>query len=162
MFTQAGGSDVGKQLWRQRLDRMYSKNLGVRRRMARTLRRKSFYTPGGLYLGKHFVQEPDFGRWDRIVEKIVRGLYYFEYGSSLLPDTNVETIFISTDERYKVIVEKNINFLNPGKKGWRGIFRYKCSEVSVNPRNSMWGLLFYETLIFWAVTGVHVIERGAG
>jgi hypothetical protein len=108
-------------------------------------------------LGKHYVQTPDFDRWDRVVEKIVRGLYYLEYRSSLLPDTNIETIFISTDERYKDIAEKNIGFLKQGKRGWQGIFRYKCNEIVGKQRNSMWGLLFYEKLIFWAVTGEHVI-----
>ena len=157
MFTYAGDSDAGKLLWKQKLKRMYSKNRGIRSKMARTLKRKSLHTPAGLYLGKHFVQTPDFYRWDRVVEKIVRGLYYFEYGSSLLHDTSVETIYISTDERYKSIVDKNINMLNIGKRGWPGVFRYKCNEVVGNARDSMWGLLFYEKFIFWAVTGKHVI-----
>lgn len=157
MFTEAGDSVAGNMLWKQRLERMYSKNRGLRHKMARTLKRKSLHTPAGLYLGKHFVQTPEFDRWDRVVEKIVRGLYYFEYGSSLLPSTGVKTIFISTDERYKTIVNNNINMLKLGKRGWPDVFKYKCNEVIENPRDSMWGLLFYEKLIFWAVTGKPVI-----
>jgi len=159
MFTYAGGSDAGKLLWEQRLDRMYKKNRGIRSRMARTLERRSLRTPSGLYLGKRFVQTPDFARWDRVVEKIVRGLYSFEYGSSILPDTNIETIFISTDERYKVIVEANMNSLNRGKRGWPGVFQYRCNEVTGQARESMWGILLYDKLIFWAVTGKYVLNR---
>lgn len=157
MFTDAGDSVAGNMLWKQRLERMYSKNRGIRNKIARTLKRKSLHTPAGLYLGKHFVQTPEFDRWDRVVEKIVRGLYYFEYGSSLLPSTGVKTIFISTDERHKTIVNNNINMLKLGKRGWPDVFIYKCNEVVGNPRDSMWGLLFYEKLIFWAVTGKPVI-----
>jgi hypothetical protein len=52
MFSKAGITDAGKLLWKQRLNRMFRKNLGLRRRIAKGLSYKPVVTPTGIYLGR--------------------------------------------------------------------------------------------------------------
>jgi hypothetical protein len=82
MFSEVGITDAGKILWKQRLHRMFRRNLGLRRRIAKGLSYRPVVTPTGIYLGRRMALQFDEGRFDRVVQKIVRGLYYFEYGES--------------------------------------------------------------------------------
>lgn len=100
MFSEAGATPTGEQLWAEKLDRMYQKNLGLRKTIARGLSHKQVWTPTGLYLGRHMTIKVDHPRLERVVEKIVRGLYYYEYGNPLPANTEVMTIFLNTEAKF--------------------------------------------------------------
>ena len=70
MFSEAGITDAGKTLWKQRLNRMFHKNLGLKRRIAKGLSYRPVVTPTGIYLGRRMGLQFDEQRFGRVVQKI--------------------------------------------------------------------------------------------
>src|SRR5437773_1261131 len=78
MFSDAGVSLVGKELWEERVSRMFEKNRGLRRRFARDFHQVELRTPAGIFLERRIGFDYDAPRFRRVVGKIVRGLYFAE------------------------------------------------------------------------------------
>ena len=151
MFTQAGSSQAGRELWQQKLRRMYAKNLGLRYRIAASLLQVNLVTPAGLVLGQRFAQNPDFDRLEKVVVKIVRGLYYMEHGAPLSPQTTVEALFLRSDQEREAVQQYD-HMLRDGQRDWPGIFTYRVNRVDDHPEGSMWKLHFYDFVTFWALS----------
>jgi len=83
MFGEAGVSLAGKKLWDEKLHRMYDKNRGLRRRIAKSMHSVDIFTPGGVFLGRGLGVRLEEERINRVVTKIIRGLYYHEYQEAL-------------------------------------------------------------------------------
>ena len=152
MFSDAGISDAGKQLWSEKLHRMYEKNLGLKRKIAQALELKNVVTPAGLFLGKRMTIKTDERRFDNVVGKIVKGFYCFEYGEALPPGSSLLCLFLNSDERFK-LAREYIHQLKIGTRGWKGIFEYKYNRIERNRFESMWVLFFYNFATFLAITG---------
>lgn len=131
---------------------MFSKNPGLRRKIGSGFSHRHVATPSGVYLGRRMALQFDERRFDRVVQKIVRGLYYFEYGDALPADTEVMTLFLSTKARFETAVAY-AHQLGWGKRQWPGIFEYRCSRVPGTPQGSMWLMRFYGNTHFWAISG---------
>ena len=148
MFTEAGSSPAGRELWQQKLRRMYAKNLGLRYRIAASLRQVNLVTPAGLFLGRGLTQRPDFARLEKVVIKVVRGLYYLEHSVSLSPQMVVEALFLRGDLEREVAQQYGSMYRH-GQRAWPGIFSYRVADC---PQGSMWELRFYDFATFWALT----------
>jgi hypothetical protein len=157
MFSEAGSTHAGKQLWAEKLDRTYQKNLGLRKTIARALSHKQIWTPTGLYLGRRMTIKIDHPRLERVVEKIVRGLYYREYGNPLPADTEVMTIFLNTEAKFHA-AQQYFPELGAGIRMWPGIFEYSRNRLLESPEQSMWLMRFYSWAYFWAITGDDTTE----
>jgi hypothetical protein len=147
-FTEAGISAEGEKLWSQRLRRMYKKDLGLRRAIAKAIVPKQVFTPAGLYLGRRFKLEPDWPRIKNYFTKVIRGLYYFEYGEILPESTLIHYVLLDDME---ILEEINRN-VSRGKRGWSGVFEYKRNRVPDSSGESLWLFLVYETILFGATT----------
>jgi hypothetical protein len=143
-FTEAGISTEGKKLWEQKLQRMYAKDQGIRRLMAKSFAPVELVTPAGLYLGNGLTIEPEWPRIKNVFVKIVKALYYYEY-SEPLPNT-AKIHFVTLREK-EMIEELNKN-VSLGKRGWKGTFEYKRNRVPDTPEGSLWLFLIYDTLLF--------------
>lgn len=152
MFTNAGVSEAGSRLWSEKLHRMYEKNLGLRRKIAQALEPTNLVTPAGLFLGRKMTIKPDEKRFDKVINKIVRGLYFFEYQEALPPKNDILSFFLKVDEHFQA-AGKYVHQLKPGTRGWPGIFKYKYNRLEKKHHESMWILLFYNFATFWAITG---------
>lgn len=152
MFSEAGITDAGKILWKQRLDRMFRKNLGLRRRIAKGLSYRPVVTATGIYLGRRMGLQFDERRFERVIQKTVRGLYYFEYGEALSTETEIMALFLSTKARFETAVAY-ANQLGWGKRQWPGIFEYRCGRVPDVPQESVWLIRCYSNSHFWAISG---------
>ncbi len=152
MLSDAGITDAGKALWREQLGRMFSKNTGLRGKIASGLSYGHVSTASGIYLGHRMALRFDERRFDRVVQKIVRGLYYFEYGEALPADTEVMTLFLSTKARFETVVEY-AHQLGWGKRQWPGIFEYRCGRVPGASQGSVWLMRCYSNTHFWAISG---------
>jgi hypothetical protein len=161
MFSGAGNSDAGKILWKQRLNRMFRKNLGLKRKIAEGLSYRPVVTPTGIYLGRRMGLQFDEGRFERVLQKIVRGLYYFEYGEALAAKTEVTTLFLSTKARFETAVGY-ANQLAWGKRQWPGVFEYRCGRVPDAPQGSVWLMRCYSNSHFWAISGSDEIVNENG
>jgi len=151
MFSYAGISDAGKRLWAEKLHRMYEKNLGLKKKIVEHLQHAEIVTPAGLFLGRSMAIKTDELRFERVVNKIIRGLYYFEYKEPLPAATKVMTLFLSEKKRFEAA--KNFAAeLKPGSKKWKGIFEYKFNRVATSLSESMWLLLFWDFATFWTIS----------
>ncbi|HSA85940.1 MAG TPA: HNH endonuclease [Nitrospira sp.] len=151
MFSAAGVTDAGKTLWKQRLRRMFQKNTGLRGKIANGFSSATISTPAGLYVGQGMTLAFEEQRFDSVVRKIVRGLYYFEYDEALPAKIEVTTLFLSTKARYETAVAY-ADQLTWGKRQWPGIFEYRCARLPDTQQVSMWLMRYYSNTYFWAIS----------
>jgi hypothetical protein len=151
MFSEAALSDAGKALWKQKLVRTYRKNRGLRNLLARSLIQVRIWTPNGLYLGTREGITLDHGRLDRVVQKIIRGLYYHEYQDRILEKTRVDCMRLDTQEKLQQVTHlaKSVHY---GSRNWPGLFEYRCNRVPENPQGSLWFMRFYGRIHYWGFT----------
>jgi len=147
MFSQAGVSPAGKMLWSQSVHRMYQKDRGIRKVIARSFHWTGVTTPNGIYRGKHLGIRPNWNRIQNVNEKIVKGLYSFEYGEPLDPMARLESAMFCREEDFT----RNFAQLPQGTRKWNE-FSYWCHRSKRNPTHSTWRFLFYETIPMLVVT----------
>ncbi len=151
MFSQAGISEAGQKLWNEKLNRTYEKNIGLRRKIAEHLRLTDVFTPEGLFLGTKLKINPAESRFEKVINKIVRGLYWFEYQVTLPPEIKIITLRMSDSER--IDNAKNVaHKLKNGSRNWEGIFRYKYSQLTGSTSESIWLMLLWEHVGFLSYT----------
>ncbi|GAK61226.1 hypothetical protein U27_01125 [Candidatus Vecturithrix granuli] len=151
MFSHAGISKAGQRLWSEKVHRMFQKNVGLKRKIAEGLKYANLVTPAGIFIGRRLLVSTDETRFDNVVNKIVKGLYYFEYNEPLPLEAEITTLFLTTQENFE-LVGSYVNQLVQGSKGWKGIFEYKHNRAMDRKVGSMWLLLFYNFAAFWTVT----------
>jgi len=151
MFSHAGESSTGKQLWDKKINRMYEKNLGLRRKIAGHLQYSELLTPSGIFLGRKWTIKTDEKRFEKVVNKILRGLYFFEYNEPIPDNAEIMTLFLNQEEKFKE-AGKIANELKLGSRIWNGIFEYKFNRVAESPTESMWLFRFWGYANFWSVT----------
>ena len=151
MFGPAGVTQVGKQLWGEKLHRMYEKNQGIRQRIGTSLQKIEFVTPHGLFVRHGLGVKLERGRLESVVSKIVRGLYFFEYGEALPSLVEIVTHFVQSPVDMTP-VENVVSQLSFGTRQWPGIFEYRFNRVEEKHDTSIWLIRFYESHIFWSVT----------
>jgi hypothetical protein len=128
---------------------MYDKDKGLRKIIATSFSRKEVVTPEGLYIGNRMIVASDWNRIREYVQKLVRGLYYFEYGAPLSVNDEVEVF----DEHYEhADINNLLSITKNGQRAWPGVFEYRCSRVADDPAKSMWLFLFYGVNVFVAMT----------
>ncbi len=103
-------------------------------------------------MGRQMALRFEEQRFNSVVRKIVRGLYYFEYGEALPAETEVMTLFLSTKATFETAVGY-AHQLGWGKRRWPGIFEYRCARLSDAPQVSMWLMRYYSKTYFWAISG---------
>ena len=158
MFSEAGIKETGKAHWKQKLNRMYEKNHGLRRKIAQNLEYKHIHTPAGIYLGKRLTFKTDEDRVNKVAEKVIRGLYYFEYGEALKDTTQAHLLWLNTQQKFKM-AEEHVFQLGFGKKQWPGIFEYRTGEVNNDNQESMWLIRFFGFINFMCTTSARSIEE---
>lgn len=152
MFSNAGISEAGKSLWIEKLNRMYEKNIGLKRKIAEHLGYSKLLTPFGIYLGHRMSIDVDEKRFENVVNKIVKGLYFFEYKESLPTNTVLITLFLNNEEERLEAAEKAVKELKTGARNWDGNFEYKFNRLAECPSCSIWLFRFWGYAYFWSVT----------
>ena len=155
LFGNSGISDKGRQIWDQKLRRMYAngKDPGLQKRVSKSFKEVEVVTPSGLFVRNGLALEVDRHRIYRVIEKTVRGLYYFEHGQMLPASAKLETshsyqLFPQDESRLNRLL---IN-MHAGTRTWPGIFEYKHVSATDQPTRTNWALLFYETVLFFSFT----------
>lgn len=115
MFSRSGVTEAGKKLWKQKLRRMYEKNIGLRRKIASSMRFGDFPTPAGIYLGRAMTVGYDEHRLEAVAKKIVRGLYFHERGVPLDTTADLVCLFLREAAHFNAVKQHN-HMLNHGSK----------------------------------------------
>lgn len=150
MFSDAGVTNPGRKLWTEKLHRMYAKNLGLRRQVARSLRQIELTTPAGIYLGQRMALYYDEKRLEAVASKVIRGLFFLEQGIAAPADWNLRCLFLRKRAHFEAVAGHN-HMLKPGAHHWPSVFQYRVGFVPGQPEESMWLLQFWETHIFWVI-----------
>lgn len=133
---------------------------GLRRMVAKDLRRVEVWTPAGLFLGNRTGYDVDMVRIYRVVARTVRGLFFHEIRSRLDDDFDVE---VFCDDRLnqeppEVLQQLKDTIIHP-LAGVQpvvigdGVFMYRHLITPDNPDASAWALTFYQGKSFLALTG---------
>jgi hypothetical protein len=112
--------------------------------------------PGGLYAGKRIAYDVDSNRIRRVVERVVRGLYFAESGNPL--GLNNEVRIYANQEPDDVLEQLKQTILiplatYPPKVIGNNVFLYRYHIVEESPVFSVWGVSFYGQVPFLAMTG---------
>jgi hypothetical protein len=151
LLGPCGTTRHGEAVWRESLARAYAKQIGLRKRIAGSTRYSNHYSPAGLLLGLEERVHFDQNRFNNVIIKIARGLYYLEYGE---PIANHARFVARRIHRHELVqsLQAHRHMLSSGKRVWPGIFRYECNRLAADPRGSSWALYFYDTEVFWAIS----------
>ena len=114
---------------------------------------KGFYEPGISF-------NVDLQRLDRVASRIVKGLYWKEYGERL-PDEYRASAF--NDSGIRLMDENQLGIfrsvLEVGSKTvGRKVFRYWHRAVPEDKNTTAWILLFYESVYFFGFTTSKLAE----
>ncbi|PCI25112.1 hypothetical protein COB57_02755 [Candidatus Peregrinibacteria bacterium] len=147
MFSNAGVSDAGSKLWEEKIHRMYKRReaQGLKKNIAGSFKNIRLQNPSGSF-SERIAIEIDESRIKNVIGKIVKGLYFFEYEKKMASSAKLNIHFLKTSNDFQ-FVEKQIQYLKPGKRSWAGVFRYMHYKTEENT-DSIWLLDFYGVLHF--------------
>jgi hypothetical protein len=114
-------------------------------------------TPAGLLLPRQPAMVVESRRLDRVITRIIRGLFYHEFGERIPPDYEVRS-FCVTDRLRQVPAEARDFIRNvfpifnwsPIRLVGPGVFAYRVSLMPRDGYTSMWLLAFYEKVHYFA------------
>lgn len=118
------------------------------------------FTNSRIYVGKRLVQRADHVRLTRIIDKIIRGLFFKEYQRQLPRSHVVSSLFTNHLRRHIrrddfEVWRHQIRELLAGGRGrevGQRTFIYRCNRHPERVFCSVWALTFYGTLHFVAFT----------
>jgi hypothetical protein len=162
-WGDASQTPEGKRLWQTKLDRAYTRvrqdgtRMGLARVFAPAIRHIIVAGPDGG-VEQRMAMAVDFPRVEKVIEKIVRGLYWFEYGEPIAtPEVDVTTFLLAAYQDPPL--EWELHKTRPGTRGWPGVFEYSLNRVARGRARAgaLFRLRFYDT--HYAVGVTH--ERSA-
>lgn len=147
VVTRAFQDPTGRKMWDEKIvASTLKRSPRLKKALVDSLRRVEFKSPAGIYLGDGHEIGFKRARVDRIVEKIVRGLYRHHLGRRLRSksafDIHFNPKFKSLrDAGFLEIFEAAPLFrIGDGK-----VVQYRFEYVRESPERSIWLLLFYGT-----------------
>lgn len=150
MFSDAGESEAGKALWDQKLHRSFKKNIGLRKTIARSLSQVEITTAQGIFVEQRVTIQYDQKRILAVIDKIVRGLYYFEYKDPLPASHALDALFLRSEKNYNA-ANQYLGVVKDGSRSWLDVFQYKHNRVEQGRAGSMWLLRFWGCAAFWII-----------
>lgn len=148
-FGPAGESPAGKLFWEQKLKRTYQKDGGVKKVTARSFKKVSLETPGGIYAGRKLAISIDPERKNNVLRKIVRGLFWVEYKERLPEHVPIEIYGIHGKDQ---LIHELIAVTHEATTAWEGIFEYRHGRAP-ECFESYWIMSFFRRNYFVAIVG---------
>ena len=120
---------------------------GVKRPLVGKVLKEFERAPSGIVLPKGLVAKRIEGdRVQRVAWKIVRGLYFHEFGT-VLPEYKPKSLTIAPPDRPPPIEFLQALFDRPSRGAYPGVFDYKYVTVAELDDFNYWGLLLWDRLI---------------
>jgi hypothetical protein len=132
---------------------------GLARRFLETVRDVSVYTPSGIYLGNAGTYTVESERLIKVVERIVRGLFFHHqrtalgqhYEVKVFEDSLVMWELLDADVIEQLqSVNNHLSEIETLKLGTA--FQYARIHMPEDDRTSAWRLTFYDKVVFLAFT----------
>jgi hypothetical protein len=150
-FAEEGAHPELEKLLAGKVRRSLARNSRLRKEMTKVLGKRPRFTPSGLYAGSGLSFEVDIPRFNRVVEKTVRGLFYYKSQYPLPTDQSVN-VFQGNG------FWENVGFqdLLAKMEGWAGVgddvFQCRCARDSSHPDATAWLFIYYKSIGVFAWT----------
>jgi hypothetical protein len=135
------------------------KKQGFARAFLRATYEVDAFTPSGLYAGKTLAYTANLRRLDRVVVRIVKGLFYHEFGHRF-PDSHCVAAWsesgledLQGEDRAQLQSMCAAAMNQPVKMTGADVLRYWFVATSEDPLTMIWVLQFYGEIRFVAMTG---------
>jgi hypothetical protein len=131
---------------------------GFRRSMEKSMRTVEVFSPGGILLGTAPGYDVDLRRLNRVVKRMVSGLFYHEFGERV-PDTHEAIAF--AESGYKGSNPATLEWLrakceaiqsSAARGRGEGVFTYWVRRTEEDPYTTGWVLVFYGAVGFLGFT----------
>ena len=140
---------------------------GMLHGMLRSMRSVSVKTPAGLYVGRAEAYDVDLERLGRVADRIVKGLYFKEFGTRL-PSTHgirsfAESGLTEIDSDLRSTIQQTVATLvskSPRIIG-EGVFEYWFQATPEDPATTAWLMRFYAVESFLSITAPHSARPAA-
>ncbi len=137
-----------------------ARKAGFRKAFSGSLRFVDQWTRSGILLGTEVGYKVDYVRVNRVMERIIRGLFFHETRTILPQDISVKIVHfhppaIRSEETVHRVAAITQQVLNDGQSRFIGdsAFLYAFYTFDpAHPHHMAWVLAFYERLVFLAVT----------
>jgi hypothetical protein len=140
------------ELLRGPVVRSIERRPGVMRDFFRNFRQVERKTDAGIIIGTEWGFDIDMTRFNRMVEKIVRGLFYFKSGIPL-PKTCEVVIFTGNDfwklPDFQTLLEKMEPFAGLGDD----VFKCRAIRDTKDECLTAWLFIFFQQFGIFALTG---------
>lgn len=140
------------------LDRLAEDHWTGRRRrgglavaLIRKVRPVDVYSPGGIYLGTRDGLQIDTDRVNRVLEKIVRGLFFHRFRRPLPRDVKVYVEIKPDLDRLRTPVVAAALAQAPSVLG--DVFMYRGYAAPDGPDATSWAMGFYDAVLAIGMTG---------
>ena len=124
--------------------------LGLAKMMFSSFAKEPLYSPAGLYLGERGSLNVDRARIQKVLDPVVRGLF-FHHLRKRLPNTGMVSVFSDwfapvLPEEVRAPVEAILDFLSGAEAIviGSGVFCYRYRSIEGEAYGSVWWLSFYE------------------
>jgi hypothetical protein len=142
-------------LWRS-LERPDHK--GMARGMVRSFKMEDIFSPiTGIWFGKHPTYRPNERRMDRVIRKIVRGLYWHHFDKRPLPPD--WDIWVCWQHQFPAAKQQpsHLNVVralqaNPPRTLGNGVFMYSFAQATDVRQATVWLIKFYGAVEFFCTT----------
>lgn len=145
-------SSAARQLFNSEVTRSIMRKPALGYQMFKQMKLVDAYTPSGLYMGKRTVykiSDTDKNRVNRVVEKIIKGLFYHEFRRTVPNEWEIKKVWITQKKE----VELGLSDIALSLR-WRiikeDIFAYGYNFVP-DTFQSIWILDFFKTPLFYVL-----------
>jgi hypothetical protein len=104
------------------------------------------YTQSGLYLGRGYAVPLEPGVQQRVITRIVRGLYWHHFNARLENDAQITLVFIDKRRPHWQEALYTLRSLSPAHRliGDGETFQYLYGRANDDPAFSVWLLIFFK------------------
>jgi len=144
VVTPAFEDPTGRKMWDEKVfGSSMRRSPKLKAMLVNSLRKVEVKSPGGIYLGDRREVGFSRSRIDRIVEKIIRGLYSHHLRHRLRSKSGFDIFVDPKLENLKAIID--VGFCAPIKMGDGKVVQYRFAYAPESPEHSIWWLMFYGT-----------------
>ena len=148
--TASSEDSLAKELINKRILKGFRQRPALLRSIMKKATKVNVYSEGGIFLGQQPAFAYDYKRIHRVVDKIVRGLFYHEERYILGSNYSVSQFMLdpALDNKMKGgIVSLPLKNVGGGE-----VFSYRSLKESEDPRISGWFLMFFDKTLIRAMT----------
>ena len=145
---QQSPSEATRHLW-PKIDRMLARSPGLNTAIYDSIETADLLGPNGSTVGRHLTVEENWQRVVVVMDKIVRGLYFFEFEEALPLSTHINCPdYRTANFNLSGLYGRTKN----GKRSWPRIFDYKFSRNEDEHEETVWVLRFYDGHLYIVFT----------